>query len=82
MKTISIKWDKNHKPIIDGDFEFKIGKIIYNPKTLQPKSKISFDWNVEMPQDIIAFKNNEYCELYEAIGEKLKRDFIKHLKGD
>ena len=80
MKHPVLKFDENHKPLIEGDFEFEISEPIYD-SSLIPKKKISFTLSVEMQQDLIAFNENNYDEMYDAIGEKLKLDFIDFIKN-
>lgn len=83
-KELSFKFDENHKPVIEGSFTFVIDKNIYcdTEGSYRPKMNISFDWNPEMQQDIHAFNDNLYNEIYEAIGEKLKQDFIELIKKE
>lgn len=80
MKNPVLKFDENHKPLIEGGFEFEIGEPIFDG-SLIPKVKISFAWSREMQQDLVAFTENKYYEMYDAIGEKLKLDFIDFIKN-
>lgn len=79
MKHPIFKFDQNNNPLIEGDFEFMVSETIYNNSYL-PEKIITFPWDPEMVQNIVAFKDNQYDEMYEAIGEKLKQDFIAFIK--
>ena len=79
MKTPKLKFDENHKPLIEGDFEFKMGEVIFDD-SLVPKHEIIFALSVEMQQDMEAFQNNQYREMDEALGEKLKQNFLEFLR--
>ena len=75
MKHPKLKFNENHQPIIEGDFEFEVGPTICDPYSMEPLKKISFAWSVELAQDIEAFHNSK--NIPEMLGEKLKQDFIK-----
>lgn len=79
MKHPIFKFDQNNNPLIEGNFEFIAGEAIYNNSYL-PKKIITFLWDPEMQQDMVAFEDNQYNEMYEAIGERLKQDFIAFMK--
>ena len=75
MKHPTLKFDENHQPVIEGNFEFKVSPTFVSEGYMEPLTSISFLWNPEMSQDIEAFHNTK--DIYEMIGEKLKQDFIK-----
>lgn len=77
---INLKFDENHNPIIEGEFDFEISDSLYDPNSFVPKRKISFMWGMDMKQDLVAFQKDQYNEVYEAMGEKLKQAFIKLIK--
>lgn len=80
MKYPELKFDENHEPIIEGNFEFEIAeKVVVDSTCFAPWKKISFAWSVEMQQDFEAFASDKNKEVYEAFGEQLKQDFIKLL---
>jgi hypothetical protein len=63
---------------ISEDFNFEISPIVYD-KDFNPTRKITFDWCVEIPQNIVI----EYGEdkIIEAFSEKLKQDFKNFIKS-
>lgn len=66
------------KPVIEGDFNFKFGKPVYNPLTYAPIIDITFKWCPEVSMEAqLVMKHGQSIEL---IAEKLKEDFIQHLK--
>ena len=67
------------KPIIEGKFEFSFGISVYNPVNYVPAIPITFKWCPEISMEAqLAIKENQYAEL---IAEKLKQDFIEHIKN-
>jgi len=83
MKTAVLKFKKNQEgqfvPYIDGNYEFNIQEQPIFNSDLIPVKKISFEWSVEMPQDVnYSQKENE---LFEMLAEKLKNDFLKFIKN-
>ena len=65
------------KPVIEGDFQFKLGAPIYSPLTYMPVIDITFKWCPEVSMEAqLALKDNEAIEI---IAEKLKQDFITHI---
>jgi hypothetical protein len=81
MKHPVLKFDENHKPIIEGNVEFEVGPTVCDFLSLAPKKKINFAWSVEMQQDIEDYQLNKNNEMYEVFGEQLKQDFIKLLES-
>lgn len=75
---INIKLNEDGSRELEGNFEFKHGRLLYDPYKLSPTVEIKFEWYPEIRQDLINLKNNEYP--YELIGNKLKEDFISFLK--
>ena len=66
------------KLIVDGNFEFELGKPLYNPSTNIPTIDITFKWCPEASMEAQSLmKDKQYIEL---IAEKLKQDFIQVLK--
>jgi len=80
MKTLKFTFDENHNPVIEGNFEFEVGETISVSDDFTPIKRISFAWSPEMQQDMQAFNNDKYSDMYETIGERIKQDFIKLLK--
>jgi hypothetical protein len=62
---------------IYGSFDFETSPIIYD-KDFNPTRKITFEWCVEISQNITI----EYGEdkIIEVFSEKLKQDFKKFIK--
>ena len=66
------------KPVVEGNFEFSLGKPIYNPANYMPTIDITFKWCPEVSTETQkVMKENQYAEI---IAEKLKQDFIKYFK--
>jgi hypothetical protein len=66
------------KPVVEGNFEFKLGKHLYNPLTNMPTIDITFKWCPEVSMETQkAMKEDQYVEL---VAEKLKQDFIEYFK--
>ena len=68
---------KENLEISEG-FDFEISPITYD-KDFNPTRKITFDWCVEIPQNMIM----EYGEdkIIETFSEKLKQDFKNFIKS-
>lgn len=78
MKTISIKINKDHKYELQGNFEFTLdNKTVIRDG--EPVKEIKFLWSPEIQQDRDVAE--DYEQLYEKIGEKLKEDFISFLNN-
>jgi hypothetical protein len=60
---------------IEGDFDFKVSPVLLNG-SLEPVKNISFNFNVEMLQDLYPIYQSE---AYEIFAEKVKQDLIKFL---
>jgi len=66
------------KPFVEGNFEFSLGKPIYNPANYIPTIDITFKWCPEVSIETQkVMKENQYPEV---IAERLKQDFIEYLK--
>lgn len=83
--------------LLEGNFEFYISPSIFNPHTITPSRKVSFEWNPEISQDLKAVDNMRVELLSEKLtqdlkaidnmwaellSEKLKQDFKKALLED
>lgn len=78
MVTIKLN---GHTYSLEGNFEFYASPLIFNPYTFNGSKKISFEWNVEVPQDSkeVTPIRSEWAEM---MSEKLKQDFKKTLLED
>jgi hypothetical protein len=66
------------KPVVEGNFEFSLGKPVYNPANYMPTIDITFKWCPEVSMEIQkVMEENQYAEV---IAEKLKQDFTEYLK--
>jgi hypothetical protein len=99
MKTAVLKFKKNQEeqsiPYIDGNYEFNISEQPIFNSDLIPVKKISFEWSVEMSQDVnysqrSSKEAHEFIrgsmsekenELFEMLADKLKNDFLKFIKS-
>lgn len=63
---------------ISESFVFEISPIIYD-KDFNPTRKITFDWCIEIPQNITMGYDED--KVIEAFSEKLKQDFKNFIKS-
>ena len=68
---------ENNQLLTEGDFNFELSDTFLTDDQI-PIKKITFDWCVETPEEVILNFNKD--EIIEALAEKLKQDFIKKSK--
>lgn len=73
IKLVFNKAKLTDTPIVRGEFDFSEENVFCH-ETLMPLKKISFQFNIELLQDLSLIVGHDTMK--EIIGQKLKEDFI------